>query len=507
MSWFSGNLYVKTTLWMLLNLLLLGVLGVLAAGYMLLETGYDGILPASLFSARSDSVLRVISSNLQYRPAGEWMGLLRPHAEKLPVKLHVATLDTETIVNGDIPEKMAAQAKGLPRATYTFCPEPEVLFWDPMGNSMFASRQGNAEYGLPPVPPALFRITSGPLRFWLGRVMYIPDHNRQIHTVLVALESDSLTGRGLFFDMRSILLQIAAILGISFFWWLPFIQHISHPLRRMAIYAEEVEKDNFANVERPFLREKDFSGKRRDEVGRLGHALTSMIRHMHQTITGQSQFIRYVAHELNTPMAKAQMNLGVLECMLEGKAKERVLNVQAHIKKLSVLTDEVLTYLTARASIGRPDKQHFNAREFMESMAHAFARDGSVIVQAPENLCIFTDRRYLQRSLGNLLRNAFAYASDGGPVVLSAMEASGEVCIAVSDSGPGVSESDLPSLTEAFYRGRAAMTHPGGTGLGLSIVKDCTEACGGRMEYGNRRGGGFEVRLYFPQDAGECREL
>ncbi len=507
MRWISGNLYVKISLWMLLNLLLLGVLGALAAGYMLLETGHDGVLPASLFSTRSDSVLRVISSNLQYRPAREWMGLLRPHAENLPVKLHVETLDTETIVNQDIPDKMTAQAKGLPRATYTFCPEPEVMFWDPMGKSLFASRQDNAEYGLPPVPPALFRITSDPVRFWLGRVMYIPDNNRQIHTVLIALESDSPTGHGLFFDMRSILMQLAAILGISFLWWLPFIQHISHPLRRMARYAEEVEKDNFANVERPFLNDAEFTGKRRDEVGRLGHALASMISHMHRTITGQSQFIRYVAHELNTPMAKAQMNLGVLECMLEGKARERVLNVQTHIRKLGVLTEEVLTYLTAKASIDKPEKAWCNAREILAATAQACAKDGGILIEAPEDLCIFTDRRYLQRSLGNLLRNALAYASGCGPVVLSANACSGEVCIAVSDSGPGVPQEDLPSLTEAFYRGQAAMTHPGGTGLGLCIVKYCTEACGGRMEYGNREQGGFEVRLYFPMEEGECPSL
>ncbi len=504
MKWFSGNLYVKTSLWMLLNLMLLGLLGVLGASYMLLETGSDGVLPASLFSARSDGVLRVISSNLQYRPVREWMGLLRPHAEKLPVTMHFATLDTESIIDDSIPDKMTVQAKGLPRATYTFCPEPEVMFWDPMGNSLFASKNSNAEYGLPPVPPALFRITSGPLRFWLGRIMYIPDNNRQIHTVLVALESDSLTGHGLFFDLSSILLQLVMILGISFLWWLPFIRHISRPLRRMAIYAEEVEEDNFANVDRPFLVGKEFSGERRDEVGRLGHALASMIRHMHQTITGQGQFIRYVAHELNTPIAKAQMNLGVLECMLEGKSRDRVLSVQANIKKLSVLTDEVLTYLTAKASIGKPEKAWHNCREILESAALSCTGNGNVVIEAPENLCIFTDHHYAQRALGNLLRNAFAYAAESGPVTLSAKQIGNEVCIAVTDNGPGVPEEDMPSLTEAFFRGRAALTHPGGTGLGLSIVKYCTEACGGRMEYGNLKGqSGFEVRLYFPREKGE----
>ena len=497
MRFVSGSLYVKTILWMLLNLLLLAVLGVAVAGYAMLGAGYDGVLPASLFSARSDSVLRVVSANLQYRPVREWMTLVKPHAERLPVRMHFETLDTESILDGGIPDKMVAQAKALPRATYTFCPEPEVMLWDSMGSSLFMDKHSNAEYGLPPVPPALFRHTSEPSRFWLGRIMYIPDNNRQIHTVLVALESESPDGNGLFFDIKFLLVQVAAILGVSFLWWIPFVRHLSRPLRRMARYAEEVEADRFANIDRPFLKERDFTGARMDEIGRLGHALASLTRRMNQTITGQGQFIRYVAHELNTPIAKAQMHLGVLECTVDEANQSRVQKIQGHIKRLSILTDEVLSYLQAKASMNNPKKDWFNVRDFLELVVQNVARGQNVKILSPAALCLFTDRTYLYRSVSNLLRNAVHYAGSG-PIILSAGQAGQEICVAVSDSGPGVPEEDLSSLTEAFFRGHAALTHPGGTGLGLSIVKYCTESCGGRMEYGNRESGGFEVRLFFP---------
>jgi len=499
MRLFRANLYVKIVLWMLLNIVLLAMLGGGVACWALMGRGYDGILPASLFSAKADRALRVVSANLQYRSALQWEELLKPHIDRLPVRLHMQTLDTGSVIDKSIPEKMTTQARALPRATYTFCPEPEVMFWDPMGSSFFAEGALNAEYGLPPVPPALFHHDSETGNWWLGRVMYIPDRNRQIHTLLVALESDRMDGYGFFFELYLFLIFLLGVFGISFLWWLPFVRHLSRPLRRMAQYAEEVEADNFTNVSRDFLKNDEFSGKRIDEVGRLGHALVSLTRCVNRMVTGQSQFIRYVAHELNTPLAKAQMGLGVLECRLEGDNRARVEQISGHIDRLSVLTDEVLSYLHAKAAMGTPQETLIDLCSFLSSLVQSDAPDEDVHVEVSPGLHLYADRDYLHRAMKQLLRNALHYARDAGPVVIRAvMSEHREICISVSDLGPGVPKEDMPLLMEPFFRGRAAATHPGGTGLGLSIVKYCTDACGGRVTYGNREKRGFEVRLYFP---------
>ncbi len=224
--------------------------------------------------------------------------------------------------------------------------------------------------------------------------MYIPDGNRQIHTVLVAMESDTVDGQGLFFDLKALGLLVAAILGISFLWWLPFVRHLSRPLRRMAKYAEEVEFDKSSCEDRTFSRDKDFSGARTDEIGRVGHAFVSMMQRMNRMLTGQRQFIRYVAHELNTPLAKAQMGLGVLECKLTGDERFRVQQVLRHIKRLSVLTEEVLAYLQAKASMTPPRSEPVDLCSFLSSLVQGEApeEDGHVEVDAGVRLC--TDRDY-----------------------------------------------------------------------------------------------------------------
>ena len=62
-------------------------------------------------------------------------------------------------------------------------------------------------------------------------------------------------------------------------------------------------------------------------------------------------------------------------------------------------------------------------------------------------------------------------------VNLSAMPAGdGRVAIRVRDSGPGISQEDLPNLFKPFFT-----TRQKGTGLGLAVSKRLVEQVGGTL--------------------------
>ena len=90
----------------------------------------------------------------------------------------------------------------------------------------------------------------------------------------------------------------------------------------------------------------------------------------------------------------------------------------------------------------------------------------------------------------NLVDNAIKYTPPGGNVSLTRgarceTDDSGvrQIEIAVTDTGAGIPEKDLPRLTERFYRvDKARSRDLGGTGLGLAIVKHIVQAHRGEFK-------------------------
>jgi len=91
------------------------------------------------------------------------------------------------------------------------------------------------------------------------------------------------------------------------------------------------------------------------------------------------------------------------------------------------------------------------------------------------------DRVQLQQVILNLMINAIqamgAVADGARDLLITTAQAEPHgVLIAVKDSGPGLSSTNIERVFDPFYT-----TKPGGLGLGLSICRSIVEAHGGRL--------------------------
>jgi signal transduction histidine kinase len=79
--------------------------------------------------------------------------------------------------------------------------------------------------------------------------------------------------------------------------------------------------------------------------------------------------------------------------------------------------------------------------------------------------------------------------------------------IAVTDTGIGIPEKDLPHIFERFYRPDAARSRRSG-GMGLAIAQAIVEAHNGRIDVTSRVGEGttFHVWLPLSQQPTESKE-
>ena len=109
------------------------------------------------------------------------------------------------------------------------------------------------------------------------------------------------------------------------------------------------------------------------------------------------------------------------------------------------------------------------------------------------------DRFALERMVGNLVDNALRFTSRGGRVTLAAYAASDGVVLEVTDTGIGMTEERLATLSQPFAFGDAALTRDReGSGLGIAIARAIAEASGGHLAIDSRQGLGTTVAVSLP---------
>jgi signal transduction histidine kinase len=114
---------------------------------------------------------------------------------------------------------------------------------------------------------------------------------------------------------------------------------------------------------------------------------------------------------------------------------------------------------------------------------------------------IHADERKLKQVLLNLLSNAVKFTPAGGTVsVFARRVASGEIEIAVADTGIGMAEADIPKALTPFMQIDNSLSRKfGGTGLGLPLSHSFVQLHGGRMTVVSEPGRGTVVTVTLPR--------
>ena len=220
-------------------------------------------------------------------------------------------------------------------------------------------------------------------------------------------------------------------------------------------------------------------------------------------------FVANVSHELRTPLSILR---GYIETLLDSPTTPseeltRILRVmERHSDRLELLVEDLLTL--AQLESGNPNLQMgtVDLSSFLSEIVRDWEKkltskqlNMSVDVQ-PDLSPIRVDRTRLQEALYNLLDNAVKYSREHGQVRLNARQRDGEIELAVSDDGIGITKEDLPRIFERFYRADKARSPDKvrGTGLGLAIVKHIAQLHGGRVEAESELEKGTTIRVVLP---------
>ena len=228
----------------------------------------------------------------------------------------------------------------------------------------------------------------------------------------------------------------------------------------------------------------------------------------------KSDFVSFVSHELRTPLSLIKGYASTLlrpGLALPGDTQNRFLQgISDASDRLAAIVNNLLNVSRIESGLFVPRLRVADLRDVVapvvqEMKAHAAGRIS--LVALDHEAVVLVDQEQLRlvvsNVIGNAIRHAIAHSDDPIVVILRA-ENDGYV-IEVSDSGPGISEEDLPHIFEKFYRGSGEdqPTVPG-SGLGLYICQNIVEAHNGRIWAHSPKGGGATIGFWLPARHMDC---
>ena len=225
-----------------------------------------------------------------------------------------------------------------------------------------------------------------------------------------------------------------------------------------------------------------------------------------ERLASMGALLASVAHELNNPLAVAQMQLDLLAEELHNSA------LQGQIAELQQVTERCIRIVQNFLTLARrnpPQRTPVQLNAVIEAaqqlVAHALHLDNVVVHQelADDLPCIGADASQLQQVVVNLLLNAQQALHDTpGPrrVTLTTRYDAVQACVAleVADTGPGIPTALQTRIFEPFFTTKPVGV---GTGLGLSVCQGIVESHGGAICVVSQPGYGAAFRVALPVEA------
>ncbi|HJQ26013.1 MAG TPA: response regulator [Blastocatellia bacterium] len=281
-------------------------------------------------------------------------------------------------------------------------------------------------------------------------------------------------------------------------------QELQGAIERFESVAAQLEENVAA------LRTRaEASERARADLEQRNRMLAEQNRRLHSETHTRARLLANMSHELRTPMNAI---IGFTSLLLDDRAlqlQERhrgnLERVARNARNLLELINNVLDLSKIEAGRMEVYVEPADVRDLIERAVAIVEplkenRPVQLNISVEENLpTLKTDRTKLQQALINLLSNALKFTAAGEVGVRAERADDERVRIRVSDTGVGISESDLPKIFDEFRQvGRAAHSAHSGTGLGLAITSRLVELLSGTIEVSSRVGEGSVFTITLP---------
>lgn len=316
--------------------------------------------------------------------------------------------------------------------------------------------------------------------------------DQQVYTFFV-LPPQNILARWLSERGASVIVILALLISAAVSYLLA--RAISRPIRRFRESAVAIAGGNLDT------RVTDRVGKRRDEIGLLAQDFDRMAVELQRAWLRQTELTRNVSHELRSPLARLRVALELAR-RKTGDLPEFD-KIDAETSRLDDLIGQILEFSRLDAD-SQEQRTLIDLEELVQSVVedvrYEYGRSGSdsdIKYSADSSAEVHGYPNALRSSVENVLRNAMQHSRQDGRVGVRLHRDGSHAAITIVDEGGGVSEDELDSIFEPFYRATTGeQQSKTGSGLGLAIAARAIAMHGGSLTASNAEGGlNVEIRI------------
>lgn len=185
---------------------------------------------------------------------------------------------------------------------------------------------------------------------------------------------------------------------------------------------------------------------------------------LHEAYQRERQFIHHASHELNNPLTAIQ---GECEIALMKKRdaadyEDSLNRIEQEAQRMSQTIKQLLYLSMAMNEYDGESREMIIWKDFL----NLFTGNGRIrlnVSQGCDSCCIMANPYLLKMAVSNIVRNALKYSSDDVDITLN------EKSVVIKDKGIGIPKSDIPYITQPFYRAANTRSFQG-NGIGMSLA-------------------------------------
>ncbi len=229
---------------------------------------------------------------------------------------------------------------------------------------------------------------------------------------------------------------------------------------------------------------------------RSGKSMIEAVSNAEEKQRDYREYIENWVHEIKVPIT-------AVELICENNKSETGLKIRSQLALIEGHVERALYY--ARLDCVEKD---FIIREtpLAEAVKRAISKYRFLLTQnnvriETENLdkFVYTDGKWVEFILGQLLSNAVKYRSASPVILICAQESDGRTRLAVKDNGIGIPASELRRIFDKGFTGSNGRALGGSTGMGLYLCRKLAETLGVYLEADSKENEYTVISICFPR--------